>query len=482
MVVLGIDFGTNNLVFAGCKDGGVHIIVNDLTKRSTPSYVSFTEKERFIGEGGYSQLISNYQNTVSMVKRLIGKDFSDIKNEVNLFPCKVVCGNNNSILVEVNYLGKVERFSPIQILAMLFQTIAHYAKKDTKSTSVAAVVGIPCYFNDRQRREVIQACTIAGVTCLRVVNDITAASFVYGLYKEVPKEGSINIAFVNAGHADTTCAIIRFATGKIDVLATSFDNNLGARNFEYALVDYILGKIEEKFKGANLLNDKKRMLRIQRECEKLKENLSANAKSFFRAECLVGEQDVSIPILREEFEVLSAKTTEKFNGPLAQLMKNSGLKLNQIDYVELLGGASYIPCVRAEIEKFFGKKPRTSCNPLESIALGCAFLGAKISTSFYLARDYTISESVSTPIELGWESLKEGKNEIKTTTMFKSEDFTPISKSLTFPRRSDFKIFASYKDLSLSPAGTRKLIGEYLIKGVKDSPHFEMFKLKLVMI
>jgi len=268
MVVIGIDFGTNECVISAIKKGVVEVVVNDLSKRSTASVVSFGLHERFIGDSGFNQLTFNAENSVTDIKTLLCMKFSEIKTT---YPFKIKCGEKDSILIQVKSGGEEKYFTPIQILGMLFQKLRVIAETDTNDHSVCSgVISVPGYYTEEQRRAVIQACEIANISVLRLITEASATAIVYGIYSEELKEKEpINVVFVDFGHASTSISVISFTKSKYQVISTAYEKNLGAGTFSNILFNYFVQEIKKKHK-LDVTTNSKASFRLLAACERLK--------------------------------------------------------------------------------------------------------------------------------------------------------------------------------------------------------------------
>ncbi|KAL0486377.1 HSP70 [Acrasis kona] len=484
MPVIGIDLGTDNCVIALARRGGIDVVVNEFSRRYTPSIVSFTNKERYIGEAGLTQAIGNATNTVQAIKRLIGIKYSQAEQDGELknYACNIEQGPDDSILINVTYLGEKRQFTPVQILAMIFGQLINYIEKECGVRNMDCAIAIPGYFTDVQRRAVLQAAEIAGIHCIRLINDTTAAAIEYGIYKEL-EDKPINIAFVDVGHGDTTVSIAQMSKGNIKVLASAFERHLGAGHFEQLLVAHFAKLILDKYKIDALSNGKARA-RLNKECERVKKVLSANSETMFRVESIMNDIDVNFKFTREEFESMSQDLLRRFEVPVKKALEDSKIELSDLHSIELLGGGSYIPSLKNIISTIFQKPVSTTLNSLESIARGCAIQAAILSPSFNLARQMTVADAVPYGVSVGWvgtdkkdsmeteesASLSVGNQVVnKSSPMFKLYEATPSSKILTFSRNKDFDLFALYTQPEQLPAGTSTSIGKFSIQGVPSA-------------
>lgn len=475
MPVIGIDLGADNCVVAVGRRGGISVIANEFSRRYSPSIVSFGDKERSIGESGLTQMTFNASNSVPLIKRIIGLKYSQIpESELQQFPCKIVQGPNDTVLIEVLYREEIVQFTAVQLLAMIFSKLAQYVEaEDISVKGCDTVIAIPVYFLDVQRRAVLQAAQIAGFNVIRLVNDVCAAAAEYGIYKDIPENSTSNIAFVDVGHADTTVSIVELKNDQVRVLANAFDRSLGARDFENILVEHFIVEIEKQYK-LDVRSNTKALMRLQKECEKLKKILSANPIGQLRIECLMNDRDVNLQIHRDDFEQMCKSLHSKFQIPVKAALADSKVELKDIASVEIFGGGSYIPAMRSIISEVFQQQTKQTLNAAECVARGAAFVAGMISTSMHLAKKFTVVDAIQYPINLGWVSASKDAMEVDSETtgpnkfslVFKKFDPTPNTKLLTFNRAGEFDLFAVYADPADLPANSNPQIGQFTISGI----------------
>jgi heat shock protein 4 len=447
--------------------------------------ISFGEKARHIGEAGLSQMTFNAENTVPLIKRLIGMKYSQIpKDELVQFPCKIVQGVNDTILIEVLYREEIVHFNPVQILAMMLTQLGKYVEAEGISVKNSdTVIAIPVHFLDVQRRAVLQAARIAGYNVVKLVNDVCAAAVEYGIYKELPENQVFNVAFVDVGHANTTVSIVELKHDQVKVLANAFDSNLGAREFEQILIDHFIEEIKSKY---NLIvrPGTKPYMRLQKETEKLKKVLSVNPVVQLRIECFMEDKDINFQITRDQFEEMTKSLHHRFEIPVRQALADSKVNLKDISSVEVFGGASYIPALRQIISDVFQQPTKTTLNATETVAKGSAIIAGMLSTTMHLAKKFTVVDAIQFPINLGWVPTKNNEamdvdtgdtiphEQIKHSLIFKKFDPTPNTKLLTFKKSSDFDLFLAYAESEALPRGSDVLLGHYTVTNIpkRDEP------------
>ena len=384
MSVVGFDIGNENGVVAVARQRGIDVVLNYESKRETPAIVSFGDKQRFIGTAGAATSMMNPKNTISQIKRLIGHKFSDplFQKDIQSLPFKVTEGPNGFPLIHVSYLGEQRSFTPTQLLAMVLSDLKIIAEKNLNGPVVDCCIGIPVYFTDLQRREVLDAATIASLRPLSLIHETTATALGYGIYKtDLTEKDPLNIAFVDVGHSSMQVSIVAFKKGELKVLAHSFDHSLGGRDFDEALFCHFAAKFKEEYK-IDVYQNARACLRLRAACEKVKKVLSANAMAPLNIECLMEEKDVKGVIQRDEFENICVPILERVKGPLEKALSDAGLSVENIHSVEVVGSGSRVPAIIKILTEFFGKEPRRTMNASECVARGCALQCAILSPTF----------------------------------------------------------------------------------------------------
>ena len=397
MSVVGFDIGNENCVIAAVKQRGVDVLLNDESRRETPAVVCFGEKQRFLGSAGAASAIMHPKNTVSQVKRLIGRKFQepDVQNELRLLPFETSEGQDGGILINLKYLGETHRFTPVQIMAMLFAHLKYITETNLGLPVLDCVIGIPSYFTDLQRRAYLDAAIIAGLKPLRLMHDCTATALGYGIYKtDFSIAGPTYVAFVDIGHCDTQVSIVLFEAGHMSIVSHAFDSSLGGRDFDEILFGYFATHFKEQY-NIDVYSNIRASIRLRAACEKLKKVLSANAEAPLNIECLMDEKDVKGFIRREEFEKLVSRLLERINIPCTKAITDAGLTLEKIHAVELVGSGSRIPAITRQLASLFRREPRRTVNASECVARGCALQCAMLSPVFRV-RDYEVCNWVRT--------------------------------------------------------------------------------------
>jgi heat shock 70kDa protein 4 len=378
-------------------------------------------------------------------------------------------------------MGKKEKFSATQLIAMFLTKIRGTASAELRLPVNDIVLSCPPWFTDAQRRSVLDAAEIAGLKCLRLINDTTAAALGYGITKTdlpAPEEKPRRVCFVDIGHSTYSCSVVEFKKGELTVKATSYDRHFGGRNFDKALVDHFAKEFKEKFK-IDIHTNAKARFRVLAACEKLKKILSANASAPLNIESVMDDVDVRSFLKREELEELVRDLLDRVTVPLEQALSEAKLKPEDIDSIEMVGGCTRVPAIKTAVQEFFGKPLSFTLNQDEAIARGCAFSCAILSPVFRV-RDFHIYDQVPYPIEFTWEKSPDIPDEDTSLTVFNRGNTMPSTKILTFYRKQPFDLEARYAKPEMLPGKVNPWIGRFSVKGVKadEKDEFMICKLK----
>lgn len=391
MSVVGFDIGNESCLVAVARQRGIDVILNDESKRETPAVVCFGEKQRFIGTAGASSSIMNPKNSISQIKRLIGRKFSDpeVQRDIKMFPFEVKEGPDGFPLIHAKYLGVEKDFTPTQILGMILSDLKGIAEKNLKSVVVDCCIGIPVYFTDLQRRAVLDAASIAGLNPLRLFHETTATALAYGIYKtDLPEDNQVNVAFVDVGHASMQVCIAGYKKGQLKVLGHAFDRCLGGRDFDEVIFQHFAAKFREEYR-IDVSQNARASFRLRTACEKLKKMLSANPEAPLNIECLMDDKDVRGFLKRDELEQISVGILHRVRAPLERVLADTGLLVENIHSVEVVGSGSRVPFIIKILTDFFGKEPRRTMNASECVSRGCALQCAILSPTFKV-RDFQV--------------------------------------------------------------------------------------------
>ena len=373
---IGIDLGTTYSCVGIWQNDRVEIIANEQGNRTTPSYVTFNENERLIGDAAKNQASINPTNTVFDAKRLIGRKFNDtdVQNDLKHFPFTVKKGNDNKPMINVKYKNENKSFSSEQISSMVLQKMKETAESYLGEKVEKAVITVPAYFNDSQRTATKDAGSIAGLDVLRIINEPTAAAMAYGLDKG--SNGEKNILIFDCGGGTFDVSLLNIDDGVFEVKATAGDTHLGGEDFDNRLVSHFVREFKRKNK-LDITDNKKAMRRLRSSCERAKRNLSSTPNSTIEIDALYEGIDFYSTITRARFEDLCSDLFERCMKPVERVLKDSGLSKNKVDDIVLVGGSTRIPKLQKMLSDFFnGKELNKSINPDEAVAYGAAVQGA----------------------------------------------------------------------------------------------------------
>uniref|UniRef100_A0AAX7U8B4 Heat shock protein 4 like n=1 Tax=Astatotilapia calliptera TaxID=8154 RepID=A0AAX7U8B4_ASTCA len=478
MAMLNISVGSHR----NCSSSSYATSVNRITSVCFPlrACVSLASKNRMIGNAAKSQIITNFKNTVHGFKKFHGRAFDDpfIQAERPKLPYSLHKLANGTTGIKVRYLDEDKVFTVEQITGMLLTKLKETSESALKKPVVDCVISVPSFFTDAERRSVFDATQIAGLNCLRLINDTTAVALAYGIYKQdlpTPEERPRNVVFVDMGHSSFQVSITAFHKGKLKVLATAFDPYLGGRNFDEALVDYFCEEFKGKYK-LNVRDNPRAVLRLYQECEKLKKLMSANSSDLpLNIECFMNDIDVSSRMNRLHFEEMCAQYLMRVEIPLKSALEQSKLSRDDICAVEIVGGATRIPAIKERIAKFFCKDISTTLNADEAVARGCALQCAILSPAFKV-REFSITDVVPFPITMRWKSpTEDGLGECE---VFSKNHAAPFSKVITFHKREPFDLEAFYSNPQELPYSDHR-IGFFSVQNVVPQPDGDSSKVKV---
>lgn len=385
----------------------------------------------------------------------------------------------------MNYLGEQAQFSATQLTAMYLGKLRDIAAEELKSPVSDVVIAVPGWFTEIQRRALFDAALIAGLNPLRLINDSTATAFSYGITKsDLPEldAPSRNVVFIDVGHSNFTVTVVAFNKGQLVVRATAYNQHLGGRNIDYALVRHFANEFKTKYK-IDVLSNPKATFRLAAQCERLKKILSANAEAPLSVESIMNDIDASSKLTRDELEALIPDVLEGVVGPLEEALREADLTPDEIHSIEIVGGSSRVPAIRERIKAFFGGKTlSTTLNADEAVARGATFSCAQLSPAFRL-KDFSISDVNQYPTRVHWERAAGDLDTDDTELLvFPRGNAIPSTKVLTFSRAETFDLEADYADTNALPGQINPWLSKLTVKDPSPaSGELATIKVKLRM-
>ncbi len=458
--VIGIDLGTTNSCVAIMDGTQPKVLENAEGTRTTPSIVAFGEnKEKLIGQPAKRQAVTNPENTIFSVKRLMGRNFDDanVKKDIQTAPFKIIKADNNDAWIE----SRGEKYSPSQISAFILQKMKETAEKYLGQEVTQAVITVPAYFNDSQRQATKDAGKIAGLEVLRIINEPTAASLAYGL----DKKGGKKIAVYDLGGGTFDVSILEIGDGVFEVKSTNGDTFLGGEDFDNTIVDYLVSEFKKE-NGIDLKTDKLALQRLKEAAEKAKIELSSATQTevnlpFITAD-KTGPKHINLKFTRAKLEALVENLIKKTLPSCRAALKDSGLSAAEINEVVLVGGMTRMPKVIEEVKNFFGKEPNKSVNPDEVVAMGAAIQAGVLQGD---VKDVLLLDV--TPLSLGIETLG-----AVSTKLIEKNTTIPTKKSQVFSTAEDNQPAVSIRVLQgeREMAADNKLLGNFELVGIPNAP------------
>jgi len=481
--VIGIDLGASVSLVAYVGKGIVDLVQNEVSNRATPSIVGFTDRERLLGDSALAQIRSNAKNSCRNSKHLLAKDVSapDVEAEHFWSTCKLGQADDGMAGYDVTYKGESKVLSAVPVTAMFLTRLKEITEKWCQANVTDAVLSVPSFFSDAHRQALLDAARIAGISVLRVMNEHTATALAYGIYRsnDFDPEKPLTVAFCSIGHTLFSVSIVQFVRGKLKVLCEKSDK-VGGRDMDECLMREFAAQFQKKH-NLDPLTNKKSLFKLEDAVTKTKKILSANLEATVNVECLMEDEDFASTINRADFERMCQPMMDRVNAVLEGAKAMCSVPVDQIDSVEVVGGASRVPWWKNMCSQAFGGKDlSTTMNADESVARGCA-LQAAILSPLYKVRDFKVQDTTLVGVSVSWagtaldtSAAKEdnegdvpmlgGDGAIKVADLYPAGSMMNMIKLITLYRKGPFEIKAQHIEDGVMLGSTKRDLGTYRIE------------------